>query len=322
MSARVTVYTQVYNAEPYLDQCIQSVLNQSYTNIEYILVDNGCTDRSTEIIRDYAKKDSRIHPIYFETNRIGFYGSLIPQVAHGDFFTELDADDWWELDFLSRLVEKAVATQADIICTGHFSHYEDTGEISNVCSPEKLWIRREEYAKKIRAFFPLMETSWGKLSRLSTWLEAKKYSFEEMGFSYGLDTLSMLSLLRRSRSIYVDDSILHHYRIHARSISLAYEAHRFDAIVCICDELVDFLNAFGGANQENLLFCCQHYALSIMSILDVLERDRKLSNTDKMHELVRIVKHPLTNEVYQIHDPIIHSNMFHLLNLLAKYAAK
>lgn len=72
-SPLITVYTQVYNTkESDLRTCIESVLNQTYQNIEYFILDNGSTDGSCAILEEYAKKDSRIHLFRFEKNIIRF----------------------------------------------------------------------------------------------------------------------------------------------------------------------------------------------------------------------------------------------------------
>lgn len=69
MNDLVTIYMQVYNTKKFLRRAIDSVLNQTYHNIEFILVDNGCTDGCSEIIKEYAEKDSRVIYIHYEENQ-------------------------------------------------------------------------------------------------------------------------------------------------------------------------------------------------------------------------------------------------------------
>ena len=66
MKTDITIYTQVYNTKPFLERCLSSVVNQTFGNFDYILIDNGCTDGSSEILRQYAKKDQRIKLIRME----------------------------------------------------------------------------------------------------------------------------------------------------------------------------------------------------------------------------------------------------------------
>ena len=65
---KVTIYTQAYNPGEYLTQCVESVLNQTYTDFEWILIDHGSTDNTREVIRSYAERDKRIIPVYIDVN--------------------------------------------------------------------------------------------------------------------------------------------------------------------------------------------------------------------------------------------------------------
>ena len=66
----ITIYTQAYNVEPYIEQCIKSVISQTYHDFEWLLIENGSTDGTRDIIRKYAQLDGRIKVEYFEQNRL------------------------------------------------------------------------------------------------------------------------------------------------------------------------------------------------------------------------------------------------------------
>jgi len=96
----VTIYTQAYNVENYIVQCIESVLGQSYGEFEWILVENGSQDRTREIIQIYEKKDARIKCIYHDVNQTGFAQDYICQYAQGEYIAKLDSDDFWGSRYL------------------------------------------------------------------------------------------------------------------------------------------------------------------------------------------------------------------------------
>lgn len=98
MSKCVTVYTQAYNVENYIEQCIKSVLSQTFQDFEWILVENGSTDKTREIIRKYAALDERIKPDYFDVNQDGFTNYYIAEKADGRYIVKIDSDDWIEPD--------------------------------------------------------------------------------------------------------------------------------------------------------------------------------------------------------------------------------
>lgn len=111
----VSVIIPVYNVEKYLEECIDSVINQTYKNIEVILVDDGSTDSSGDICDEYVKKDSRITVIHKENEGTAVARNLGMENASGEWFYFPDSDDYLELNMLSELVCTALKKQADIV---------------------------------------------------------------------------------------------------------------------------------------------------------------------------------------------------------------
>ena len=100
----VTIFTPAYNVENYITVCIESVLNQTYNCFEWILVDNGSTDDTKSIIQEYAKKDKRIKRVRFPKNTDGFAQDMITRFGNGRYVAKLDSDDFWEDQYLEKLV--------------------------------------------------------------------------------------------------------------------------------------------------------------------------------------------------------------------------
>lgn len=106
ISKKISIITPVYNANQYLSQCIESVLNQTYTNWEQILVDDCSTDNSVEIIQEYAQKDQRIKYFVLDQNSgAGICRNKAIQEAKGDYIAFLDSDDTWWPNKLSKQLE-------------------------------------------------------------------------------------------------------------------------------------------------------------------------------------------------------------------------
>lgn len=91
---KISVIIPVYNVENYLHQCIDSVLNQNYTNIEVILINDGSTDRSGIICNDYAQKDQRVKALHQENQGVAVARNLGLKHATGDYINFIDSDDW------------------------------------------------------------------------------------------------------------------------------------------------------------------------------------------------------------------------------------
>lgn len=122
---KLSIIIPVYNVEPYIRKCLDSVINQTYKNLEIICIDDGSTDSSGEICEEYAKKDLRIK-VFHKTN--GGYPSALNLGLNnftGDYVTFVDPDDWIELDYYQTAYNLAKHKKADIIC---FGFYKDTDE--------------------------------------------------------------------------------------------------------------------------------------------------------------------------------------------------
>lgn len=120
MSNLISIIIPIYNIAPYLDRCISSVINQTYRNLQIILVDDGSTDGSTEICDQYAKRDERICVIHKSNGGLVSARKAGIQVATGEYVSYVDGDDWIESDMLEHLYDAARESGAEVVCAGHF----------------------------------------------------------------------------------------------------------------------------------------------------------------------------------------------------------
>lgn len=139
----ISVIMLTYNRENMVGRAIESILNQTYQNFEFIIVDNGSTDQSGEIADSYAEKDCRIKVIHIPKSNIGTGRNTGLDMSKGDYVTFIDDDDTAEPDMLEFLHALAVECDADIALCG--SYKEVNGEIlPNCVFDEKLIMTPEE----------------------------------------------------------------------------------------------------------------------------------------------------------------------------------
>lgn len=293
----VTVYTQVYNTEAYIRQCVESVLNQTYPYFEYYLIDNGSTDGCKEILREYAAADRRIKLIRHEKNAIPPLGAKIPrQHGVGRYYTALDSDDWWEPDYLEKLLAFAEKNRLDIACTGSIYHCVATGDQSPRKVNQPVVFPREKFAQGLPWYHAFFRPVWGKLVRMDCLRLVDENLIPPI--VYGADTAWCFQFLRHAKRIGIDNSILHHYRIFSRSLSYRYNTKRFESDVYLYNDAIDFLANFGPVSAKNRDFLQAVYSNAVVDTADVIAGS-DLSADDKLREYCVIASYPLTQAVYR-----------------------
>ena len=119
MNPEISIIVPVYNVEKYLKRCIDSILNQSFTNFELILVDDGSTDNSGKIIDEYAIKDERIKVIHKENGGQGSARNRGLDIAKGNYIGFVDSDDWIHKDMYKCMYKIINEDNTDIVQVGH-----------------------------------------------------------------------------------------------------------------------------------------------------------------------------------------------------------
>lgn len=294
MDPKVSVYTKVYNTKPYLEQCLSSVLSQTYPNFEYIVVDNGCTDGSSEILAEYAKRDSRIILIKLEENRPEHGADIWDIFCTGKYFTPLDSDDWWEPNYLERLVYLAEENQLDIACTGSYTYAMDSGERRRYISTENsMIIQGVQFRDNFSEYYPFFRGLWGKLFRM----EIVRHNTVRV-YNYHADTICCFQILHHATRIGIDNSILHNYRIHKRSMTYQFAPEMVPAGAYVYHVCMDFISSFGAVSQKNERILQDYYIADMSIVLNSIQNSN-LSAQDKIREYWTMINHPLTQSILQ-----------------------
>lgn len=121
----LSVIVPVYNSEDYLDKCVESILAQSYNNLELILVDDGSTDTSGNMCDFYAKKHFNIKAIHSKNTGPGAARNVGIDVSRGDYISFVDADDYIEKDMYEKMVAEGEKTCCEVVICDYFQDYED-----------------------------------------------------------------------------------------------------------------------------------------------------------------------------------------------------
>ena len=219
---KISFIVPIYNVEDYLKPCIESIIGQTYKNLEIILVDDGSTDRCPEICDAYAEKDKRVCVIHKRNGGVVSARKAGAAVATGDYVLGLDGDDWIDKDRIEVLVKEGIIPDyADMI---HLSGYIlDFGKESIHRSfdiPIKLF-EKDEIENEI---FPLMMLSQKISPSLGKWairreLFLKNLMLIDDSVSFGEDWLCICFCLLEAKSVRTIQQGGYHYVQRASSIT-------------------------------------------------------------------------------------------------------
>jgi len=146
----ISVIVPVYNVEGFLARCLDSILSQTYENLEVILVDDGSTDSSGRICEEYAGKDPRVRVIHKENGGLSSARNAGLEIASGGYIAFVDSDDWIEPDAYSHLLEVMGKYDVRLVCGGRYDVDGGTGEKTvGLCPAKEEAISAEELAGRI-----------------------------------------------------------------------------------------------------------------------------------------------------------------------------
>lgn len=226
--SKVSVIMPVYNAEKYLKKAIESVLNQTYTDFELLLINDRSTDNSKEICVEYSKEDNRIILLENNSERHGPGPTRNIGLDHaiGEYIYFMDADDWIETELLEQAVKRIEKDQSDMVTFGSINEFYGEHRKSEK-SPEfkrNMWTR-EEIKDNILEYWKVKSISlWAHLFRRRI---IDNFRFEAIPLSE--DICFFMDILTRIESISCLSEWLYHYRILADSI-----CHRWN------DDIVEY----------------------------------------------------------------------------------
>ena len=141
---KISVIVPIYNVEQYLSQCLDSIINQTYTNLEIILINDGSTDNSEKICNQYKLLDPRIIVIHKTNGGLSDARNTGIKIATGDYISFVDADDFIDKNMYTILFQKINTTNADIIWYNHYN-YQSSNESSIFVQEKQYLLPKDNY---------------------------------------------------------------------------------------------------------------------------------------------------------------------------------
>ena len=307
----VTVIVPVYNVEKYLDRCVSSIISQTYTNMEVILVDDGSPDNCPRMCDDWAEKDSRIRVIHKENAGSGMARNTGIDHANGEYIYFLDSDDYIEPDTIEVCMQAARKEDADIVSFGN-DRVTQSGTVlgRRVPATPKMVFSGEEVRTAVlpRALShnPKTGENW-KLSlsgcfsifsmRLINRINWRFVSEREI---ISEDFYSVLKLFAGAQKVAIIDRVFYHYTVNLSSQSHEYREDRFEKLKYFYQQIVKLCEDLGVAEYTSLEAAAAFTGLALVCFKQIASSKDKTS--EKLKKIKTIVNDPCLQAVLQNQD--------------------
>lgn len=246
---KVSIIVPIYGVEKYLHQCVDSILAQTLSDIEIILVDDGSPDSCPEIIDDYARKDKRVVAVHQPNGGYGVAVNHGIELARGEYIGIIESDDWIDRDMFASLVKIADETGVDVVKSNFYEYTTSDGEKS--IKQDKLPIKdcnciiNPSIHSKI---FWVQPCIWSAIYRREflnnnniRCLETAGASYQDVGFNFKVWIMA--------QSIYLTPNAYVHYRCDNITASVKSSGKVF----CVCDEWAEidrYLSAYPDKKEK------------------------------------------------------------------------
>lgn len=297
---KVIIYMQAYNGEKYLRQCIESVLNQSYTNFEFYCIDNASKDSCPQIITEYAQKDNRIIPMLCDDNIGSRFINMMNDWNDDCYFAIIDHDDWWKEKYLEYLVKFLEKGNLDLSVCSTLMYSENQQKYSNTQQiKQSIIIPKDKIPTAYWKFRLILNTRWGCIMKMGILkkLKNKFISIRENKTTWGTDTLHILEYLKHCNQIGILSEPLYVYRvsdINSSSVKI-FDKQRFYSIVVMINEYKKFCEETETYNKDTIKLLSGIYLNNLSAYFNMIDLSDLYEN-EKVIKYIEVFEHNLTIE--------------------------
>lgn len=214
----ISVIVPVYNVQEYLRECIDSIIKQTYSDLEILLIDDGSRDQSGIICDEYARNDNRIKVIHIENSGVSSARNTGLQIANGDWIAFVDSDDWLETNYFEELLNTAITNNAEVVLCGY--NRVTSGNIESINNSGTLTVlNSREFL--IKVLNPQIGIGFCHMKLYKK--EAIKDVLFDTNLIVGEDALFNEQIACNVKKVGMLEKSLYNYRINVNSVVRKYE---------------------------------------------------------------------------------------------------
>ncbi len=303
---KISVIMPVYKVEGYVGKAIESILNQTFQDFEYLVVDDGSPDACGAICDKYAAKDSRIHVIHKENGGAPSARNAAMELAKGKYYYFMDSDDWAKPTMLEDMYALAEANEAQLVVTGYFidTYYSSSEYITlNMSHPDAVYSDREAFRRDAYRLFDknLLYTPWNKLF-LADYLNENNIWFPQ---TFWDDFPFNLSVVRDVGRVVISSKQYYHFmRVRAESETAKYVAAMYDKREEEHGWMLELYRHWGIDDEASREFLSRRYIERLVGCIEnVTNKNCRMTGKEKRQEIRRMLSNPNVQESLALARP-------------------
>lgn len=255
--ASFSVIVPVYNIEKYLEQCLNSIMLQTFGDLEIILVDDGSTDRSPLICDKYAMSDKRIHVIHKENGGLVSARKAGARIATAEYIACIDGDDWIEADYFEKFADAIKEFAPDIACCGMIAQSSD-GHSSYKKEKEPFGYYTKEDLEQIvyPHLFEFSGNIWGKVFKRDLLLDVQLDVDDRI--KIGEDSCVVIPCVYKAENMFILEDCLYSYRYNPSSMTKNKSVFNLEEPKLIARHMEKYLDLKRGFFRQQIYISTIH----------------------------------------------------------------
>ena len=311
---QVSIIVPAYNVENYIERCLNSLVNQTFKDIEIITINDGSTDKSLELLNKYAKEDIRVSVIDLGDEGVSYCRNLGVEKANGKYIMFVDSDDWIDSNMIEAMYKKAEENKLDLVMCSYIREFKDHSKEKIFNLPEEIIYKEDKVKNELlrKLVGPVKEelsnpemldalgTVWGKLYRADI-LKENKLKFVDLSeIGSAEDTLfNIFTFNYLKKVMFLNKPMYHYWRDNPKSVTSQYNPKLKEQRKVFFKYISDFLkeNNFVQVFEEalNNRICTSVLGLGLIEC----SKNNKVSGINKIKNIKKIINEEYVRNAYK-----------------------
>ena len=311
---QVSIIVPAYNVENYIERCLNSLVNQTFKDIEIITINDGSTDKSLELLNKYAKEDIRVSVIDLGDEGVSYCRNLGVEKANGKYIMFVDSDDWIDSNMIEAMYKKAEENKLDLVMCSYIREFKDHSKEKRFNLPEEIIYKEDKVKNELlrKLVGPVKEelsnpemldalgTVWGKLYRTDILKENKIKFVDLKEIGSAEDTLfNIFTFNYLSKVMFLNKPMYHYWRDNPKSVTSQYNPKLKEQRKVFFKYISDFIkeNNFGQVFKEalNNRICTSVLGLGLIEC----SKNNKISRINKIKNIKKIINEEYIRNAYK-----------------------